>query len=101
LAMLGQWLGHFDKNMERELYEDYIMPSNSDHKKQRGRTAPDRALSIANIRKMMDYSDSIGMSVSICYWVRKQLGISSDMIPVINKNGFQCLGYQSGLFSHE
>ena len=101
LAMLGQWLGHFDKKIEKELYEDYIMPSNADHKKQRGRTAPDRALSIENIKKMMSYTDTIGMSVSICYWVRRQLHISPDMIPVINSNGFQCLGYQSQLFSHE
>ena len=101
LAMLGQWLGYFDKGMEKALYEDYIMPSNADHKKQRGRTAPDRALSIENIKKMMNYADSIGMTISICYWVRKQLHISNDMIPVINRNGFQCLGYQSRLFKHE
>ena len=101
LSMLGQWLGCFDKNMEKLLYEDYIMPSNADHKKQRGRTAPDRALSIENIQKMMKYADSIGMTISICYWVRKQLHISPEMIPVINRNGFQCLGYQSRLFSHE
>ena len=101
LAMLGQWLGHFDKNLERELYEDYITPSNADHKKQRGRTAPDRALSIGNIQKMMKYTETLGMSTSICYWVRKQLGISPDMIPILNHNGFQCLGYQSRLWSKE
>ncbi len=101
LAMLGQWLGYYDKGMEKVLYEDYIQPSNADHKKQRGRTAPDRALSIENIQKMMKYTDTIGMSVSICYWVRRQLHITNDMIPVINRNGFQCLGYQSQLFSHE
>ena len=101
LAMLGQWLGYFDKDLERKLYEDYIMPSNADHKKQRGRTAPDRALSIENIRKMMTYTESLGMTTSICYWVRRQLGISAEMIPVINANGFQCLGYQSGLWAKE
>lgn len=98
LAMLGQILGHFDKDLERALYEDYIMPENRDHKKQRGRTAPDRALSIDNIKKMMAYTRQIGMSTSICYWVRKQLRIDDGMIPVINENGFQCLGYQSRLF---
>jgi len=98
LAILGTYLGAFDKEMERQLYEDYLMPSNADHRKQRGRTAPDRKVSIGNIRKMMAYTDSIGMSVSICYWVRKQLGISEEMIPIINRNGFQCLGYQSRLF---
>ena len=99
LAMLGQLLGYFDKDLERQLYEDYIMPENADHKKQRGRTAPDRALSIDNIRKMMAYTEQIGMTTSICYWVRKQLQISADLIPVINANGFQCLGYQSKLFT--
>ena len=100
LAMLGQFLGYFDKDLEKALYEDYLEPSNADHKKQRGRTAPNRALSIENIQKMMDYTKTIGMTVSICYWVRKQLKISGDMIPIINANGFQCLGYQSKLFSH-
>ena len=47
---------------------------------------------------MMKYTDTLGMSVSICYWVRMQLGISEDLIPLINRNGFQCLGYQAGLF---
>lgn len=98
LAMLGQWLGYYDKALEKKLYEDYLMPSNADHKKQRGRTAPDRALSIENIKKMMDYTKDLGMTTSICYWVRKQLQIDNSLIPVINANGFQCLGYQSGLF---
>ena len=100
LAMLGQILGYYDKKLEKALYEDYIMPENADHRKQRGRTAPDRALSIENIQKMMAYTDQIGMSTSICYWVRKQLKISASMIPIINSNGFQCLGYQSRLFEH-
>ena len=99
LAMLGQILGHFDKDLERRLYADYIMPSNADHKKQRGRTAPDRALSIDNIKKMMEYTDTIGMTTSICYWVRKQLHIPASLIPMINGNGFQCLGYQSRLWA--
>ena len=101
LAMLGQLLGHFDKDLEKKLYEDYIMPSNMDHRKQRGRTAPDRALSTENITRMMDYTKTIGMTTSICYWVRKQLKIDPKLIPVINANGFQCLGYQSRLFRDE
>ena len=101
LAMLGQWLGYYDKDLERALYEDYIMPENMDHKKQRGRTAPNRALSIENIKKMMDYTQPRGITTSICYWVRKQLSIGNDLIPLINDNGFQCLGYQSRLFAEE
>lgn len=101
LAMLGQLLGCYDKKMERQLYEAYILPANADHKKQRGRTAPDRELSLESIRRLKGYTDSCGMSVSICYWVRKQLQISGEMIPIINENGFQCLGYQSRLFAKE
>lgn len=100
LAMLGQYLAFFDKSLERQLYDDYLRPSNADHRKQRGRTAPDRDTSIRYINKMMQYTTSIDMSTSICYWVRKQLAISEDVIPIINKNGFQCLGYQSELFKH-
>ena len=98
LALLGQYLGYFDKDLERQLYEDYIRPDNADHRKQRGRTAPSRDLSIASIKRMMAYTDTLGMSVSICYWVRVQLGITESFIPLINRNGFQCLGYQSELF---
>ena len=98
LAMLGQYLGWFSKDLERGLYEDYLSPSNSDHLKQRGRTAPDRALSVECIHRMREYTDTLGMSVSICYWVRKQLGISEEDIPLVNRNGFQCLGYQRHLF---
>ena len=96
--MLGQYLGYFDKTLEKQLYEDYLKPSNADHRKQRGRIAPDKSRSIECLERMMRYTDTLGMSVSICYWVRSQLGISESTIPVINRNGFQCLGYQSRLF---
>ena len=96
--MLGPLLGHFDKALERQLYEDYLLPSNADHRKQRGRTAPDRALSRESIARMSRYTDTLGMSVSVCYWVRSQLGITEAEVPLINRNGFQCLGYQSELF---
>ena len=98
LAMLGQYLGYFDRPLERELYEAYLSPSNADHLKQRGRTAPDRAMSVDGIKRMIAITDGLGMSISICYWVRKQLGISEETIPLVNANGFQCLGYQSRLF---
>ncbi len=101
LAQLGQWLGYFDKTMERDLYMDYISPKNADHRKQRGRTAPNRALSIENIQRLMKYTDTIGMSTSICFWVRNQLKVPTSIIPIINRNGFQCLGYQSKLFKRE
>lgn len=98
LVMLGQWLGFYDKKLERELYSVYLKPDNEDHRKQRGRTAPERELCIDAIKKMMNYTQKISMTTSICYWVRKQLQIPNSLIPIINKNGYQCLGYQSKLF---
>lgn len=98
LAMIGQLQGYYDKDLERQLYECYIAPENSDHKKQRGRTAPSRGLCEATLKRMMAISDRYDLSVSICYWVRAQLSISTTMIPMINRNGFQCLGYQRRLF---
>lgn len=98
LAMLGPLLGRFDRDMERQLYENYLLPSNADHRKQRGRTAPDRTLSNSLIEKMKQHTDALGLSVSICYWVRMQLGITEKQIPLVNAGGFQCLGYQSRLF---
>ena len=101
LAMLGQYLGAFDKTLEKQLYDDYLMPSNAGHRKQRGRIAPDKARSLECLRRMMAYTDRLDMSVSICYWVSSQLGIGESLIPLVNRNGFQCLGYQSGLFKKE
>jgi hypothetical protein len=84
--------------MERDMYNFYIEPENKDHRKQRGRTAPDRKWSIDTIRNLMTIAREYGISTSICYWVRNELGISEDMIPIVNENGFQCLGYQRRLF---
>lgn len=98
LSLLGPLLGRFDEALERCLWEDYLPPSNAQHRKQRGRTAPDRARSIECLQKMMRYTDTLGMSVSLCYWVRSQLQVPESLIPLVNRNGFQCLGYQRELF---
>ena len=101
LAMIGQLQGHYDKDMERAIYEYYISPENSDHKKQRGRTAPNRDLSRQYLEQMMAISEQYGLTTSICYWVRGQLKISTKVIPLVNSNGFQCLGYQRKLFTDQ
>lgn len=98
LAWMGQLLGHIDRDMERDLYEFYLAPENRDHKKQRGRTAPSRDWSLDAIRRFQNMGREYGISTSICYWVRSVLDISEAMIPVVNENGFQCLGYQRRLF---
>jgi len=98
LAMIGQLQGYYDKGMEKTLYEYYISPENSDHKKQRGRTAPNRDLSRQYFERLMNIAAEYGITTSVCYWVRGQLKISTKMVPLVNSNGFQCLGYQRRLF---
>ena len=98
LAVLGQLLGYYNKSMEKELYEYYINPQNAGHRKQRGRTAPNRESGRDILNSMINISNHYELSISICYWVRQQLNISEEMIPIINKKGFQCLGYQTKLF---
>lgn len=98
LAWIGQILGNIDHDLERSLYEFYLAPENKDHRKQRGRTAPNRSWSLDCIKDFMSVADEFNISTSICYWVRHELNISEEMIPIVNKNGFQCLGYQRKLF---
>jgi DNA repair photolyase len=101
LAWLGQILGHIDPMLERGMYDFYLAPENKDHRKQRGRTAPNRGWSLETIRELLIDARKYGVSTSICYWVRNELGISEEMIPIINENGFQCLGYQRKLFDYD
>jgi DNA repair photolyase len=98
LAWIGQLLGEQDKDLERKLYDFYLAPENKDHRKKRGRTAPNRAWCLDTIRDLMLEAKTYGISTSICYWVRNAIGIPEEMIPIINENGFQCLGYQRKLF---
>jgi hypothetical protein len=48
---------------------------------------------------MMAISEQYGIATSICYWVRQQLKVTEEMIPIVNQHGFQCLGYQTRLFN--
>lgn len=98
LAMLAQLVGLHSKQMEKELLELYISPYNKEHVKQRERTAPDRMWSYNTIKWLVKEARKYGISTSICYWVRNQLNIDEELIPIINNNGFLCLGYQTKLF---
>lgn len=98
MAWIGQLLEHFDPDQARRLYDLYMGPENQDHRKQRQRTAPDRNFCREYFKMFQQMGRSYGISMSICYWVRKELDIDTDMIPIINENGYQCLGYQRRLF---
>jgi DNA repair photolyase len=98
LAVVGQVLGHVDRDMERRLYEAYIAPENADHRKQRARTAPDRELSRAALRQLVAAARRHGIDATVCQWVRRELAVSESFIPTISAAGYQCLGYQTRLF---
>ena len=98
MALMTQMLEAYNKGIIKEVFETWFREDNLDHVKQRGRTAPPRGLSAYWIRRIRDAADRYGVSVSICFWVREQLGIGEDEIPIINKNGYKCLGYQTGLW---
>jgi hypothetical protein len=98
LAWIGQLLEYFDPDQARRLYKLYLAPENQDHRKQRQRTAPEREFCLEKFKQLQKTGRHYGISMSICYWVRKALGIDTDMIPIINENGYQCLGYQRKLF---
>lgn len=42
--LVGFFIGKKTKKGITDFNQDYIMPENADHRKQRGRTAPNRAL---------------------------------------------------------
>lgn len=98
LVVISQILGHFDKKIEKELYEHYLPVENLNHIKQRNRIAPLREKSNETLMKIKSISEELGISISICYWVRNELKLNEIDFPLINKNGYQCLGYQTLLF---
>ncbi len=99
LAMIAQLVGYFDKNLERQTYEIYLAPENSDHRKQRQRTAPERTACRKLLDKLIRAGERHGLGVSLCYWVRSQLDVSEALIPIVNARGFRCLGYQTRFLS--
>ena len=99
MALMAQAMERYDKDIIIKLYSGYFRDDNLDHIKQRGRTAPPRGQSLYWIKKMVAAAKRHGISASICYWVREQLGISEEDIPIINENGYKCLGYQTRLFA--
>jgi len=101
MALLVQMLEPYDKDILRKTFTTYFKDANLGHIKQRARTAPAREASLYWINRMTSVAERYGISTSICFWVRQQLNISEEKIPLINKNGFKCLGYQTRLFQPE
>ncbi len=89
LAWLGQLIGHFDKKMEKELYELYIAPENMNNVKHKARIAPDRKFTRKAIMKLKKNVDKYGLSMTLCHWVRSDLKITPGMVPLIARTNWQ------------
>jgi DNA repair photolyase len=88
LAWLGQIIGYFDKKKEKELYELYISPENMNNIKHNSRIAPDREFSNKTIMKLKKKADKYGLKITLCHWVRSDLNITPNMVPLIARTNW-------------
>lgn len=98
LAVIGQFINHFDPNLLAPFLNLYISSNNRNHVKQRSRTAPSRTWSTENLALINAIASSYGISTSICNWVCLQTG-TKDLTKCAGERGFRCLGYQEGILS--
>jgi len=101
LAIISQYVNHFDPGLLKGLLELYVSKENEDHIKQRFRTAPSREFSKEGINLFHDLAITLGIGVSVCNWVKSQLGLGIDADAFSRRLGFKCLGYQEKLFGRE
>lgn len=101
LACLAQFIHHFNPELLKAFLEVYIQPDNQDHRKQRFRLAPARAASHEMLLKIQEYAKQYGVTISICNWVKQEIGNIDSAILKIDEgsraNGYRCLGYQKNL----
>jgi DNA repair photolyase len=102
LVLVAQYINHFDPEKVKEFFYPYLMESNAEHIKQRSRLAPERNVCVEKLSLIREIASQHGIHISICNWVKKELGSSAEWVKSIDKestlNGYRCLGYQTNLF---
>jgi len=83
LASIGQLIGHFDKDLEKNIYELYLAPDNMNNVKHNSRLAPEREFSRKAMLKLKEHADKYGISITLCNWLRRDLDITQTEIPII------------------
>src|SRR3989344_74990 len=101
LAIIAQYVNHFDPHLIGPLLESYISKDNRDHVKQRSRTAPSRELSLQGIQMINRVASQYGISTSICNWVVSEVNPHKKLLHQSSSMGFRCLGYQRNLFKND
>lgn len=102
LVILAQYINYYDPGLIGEFFRPYLAEENQDHIKQRSRLAPERSVCVEKLEKIRDAARQHGITISICNWVKRELGARAEWVQTIDlasaANGYRCLGYQTGLF---
>lgn len=102
LVVLAQYINHHDPQLIGEFFQPYLEAQNQSHIKQRSRLAPDRNVCIDKLDLIRKAADRNGITISICNWVKRELGSVADWVKHIDEGsaaaGYRCLGYQTHLF---
>lgn len=98
LAIVAQYINHFDPEKLAPFLNEYIAMDNRNHVKQRNRTAPSRALSALLLEQISNAASKYGISISLCNWVASQVHPDGCITAKSASNGFVCLGYQKRMF---
>ena len=88
LAWIAQLAGHFNKNMEKALYELYINPDNMNNMKHKARLAPNREFSRKTLMRLKEHADQHGLRMTLCHWVRSELNIAETEVPMITRENW-------------
>lgn len=105
LALIAQYINHFDPDRLAEFFRPYLMEENQTHLKQRLRLAPDRAVCVEKLALIRDTARRHGVSISICNWVKRELSGVAGWVGSLAQdsgsvaNGYACLGYYTRLFA--
>lgn len=99
LVALAQFVHHFNPNLMKPLFEEYVGVNNQNHIKQRSRMAPRRETSGVYLLKIAECAKQHNLTLSLCNWVRHEVGGCDPRVTALNQaskeNGYQCLGYQT------
>lgn len=102
LVLVAQYIHYYDPDKVGEFFYPYLHESNQEHLKQRKRLAPEKKICVEKLSLIRDIAEKYGISVSICNWVKRELGEKAAWVRAIDEvssaRGYRCLGYQTNLF---
>lgn len=102
LVILANYINYYNPELVGEFFSPYLSGENQNHIKQRSRLAPERSICVGYLEKIRNAASEHGITISICNWVKQELGANADWVRSIDHdsaaNGYRCLGYQTGLF---